>query len=160
MFTPICGQGQRVLHILFKKAWQVRREECLFTSAWPAGGKMCLSWEKSGQFRTGQRGGERVSKQGTQSAWMDQGAWGRGDNSLASEMMERRGPSQGTMRSKLLADREQGNFFTRPECTGGNLFLVLLIQHFTSSNSGYFFFCCFCLQTATVCLALVHDFAL
>lgn len=34
MFTPVCGRGRCVLHILFKKAWQVRREECLFTSAW------------------------------------------------------------------------------------------------------------------------------
>lgn len=151
MFTPICGQGQRVLHILFKKAWQVRREECLFTSAWPAGGKMCLSWEKSGQFRTGQRGGERVSKQGTQSAWMDQGAWGREDNSLASETMERRGPSQGTMRSKLLADRKQDNFFTRPEWTGGNFFSGLSYSAFYFQQFWLFFFLLF-LFTDSNCL--------
>lgn len=43
------------------------------------------------------------------------------------------------MRSKLLADRKQDNFFTRPEWTGGNLFSGLTYSAFYFQQFWFFF---------------------
>lgn len=102
----------------------------------------------------------RVSRQGTHSEWKDQGTWGREEHILASGMVERREPSQTTMRTKLRMDRKQDTSFTTPEWAEGNLFSGLTHSAFYFQQFWLFACCWFCLQTATVCLALVHGFAL
>lgn len=126
----------------------------------PGDGKRWLSWEKRGDFRIGQKGGGRASEQGTCSVWMDRGTsgksrpmvqplrWWRGGDLLRGP----RGLKSWWTEKRILPPQGQN-------VLGEICFLVLLIQHFASSNSVFLFAVVLCLQTATVCLVLVYYFA-